>query len=177
MPGMKTLRGHVTIWAARPEAFTDEEWRQPLSAAKFNEMVAKGLIEDISCAVEDGYTLNGTSYTTSTSQSVCDVTSVESPQFKQYEASLDLFRNKPGTLDTPIYDRARAWFDAPYIPVRLIKRVDVKQGEPVKAGDTLSAFGFTTDFPTDIVADNADIMHGARFKPDGFHATNIDAAA
>lgn len=165
MSGTKTLRGNTTIWAVRPEAFAD--WSVPISAATWATAVTAGLITDISCAVEDGYKLNLTGAKTDSSQSVCDIAEVDTPVYNQYECTLSLFRNKPGTTDTPIYDIALSLFDAPGISYYLVKRVDKAQGTSVAAGDILSAFSVTTDIPTDIPADGSMLMFGATFTYPG----------
>ena len=110
-------------------------------------------------------------------RSVCDVTQVDSPIFRQYAATLDLFRNKPGTTDTPIYDIALSWFDAVDRGVYLIKRVDKLQGSAFAAGDISSSFGFKTDFMQDILNDNGMLLAGARFKPTGGIDSNMTAIA
>lgn len=173
----KVLRGNVTLWAVRPEAFLATEWALPLSAAKWATGVTAGLITDISCAVEDGYSLNLTGSSTDSSQSVCDIAQVESPLYYEYEASLDLFRNKPGTSDTPIYDTALALFDGLDTPYYLVKRVDKAQGSTVVSGDILSAFGVTTDYGQDAADDGSMIMYGARFKTSGGVNTNFTVGA
>lgn len=173
----KTLRGNVTLWAVRPEAFTVAEWALPLSAAKWATGLASGLITDFSCAVEDGYALNLTGSSTDSSMSVCDIAEVESPLYYEYEASFDLFRNKPGTIDTPIYDVALALFDGLDTPYYLVKRVDKAQGSDVEQGDILSAFGVTTDYGQDLIEDGSMLMYGARFKTSGGVNTNFTVAA
>lgn len=165
MSGTKTLRGNTTIWAVRPEAFAN--WAVPISAATWATSLAAGLITDISCAVEDGYKLNLTGAKTDSSQSVCDIADVETPVYRQYEASISLFRNKPGTTDTPIYDTAMSLFDDAGIDYYLVKRVDKAQGSAVAAGDILSAFSVTTDLPTDVPADGAMLLFGAQFTYPG----------
>lgn len=165
MSGNKTLRGNVTIWAVRPQAFPD--WTVPISAAAWATAVTAGLITDISCAVEDSYKLNLTGSKTDNSQSVCDIAQVDTPLFRQYDGQLDLFRNQPGTSDSPIYDTALSLFDAKGITYYLVKRVDKAQGSAVAAGDILSAFGFDTDYGQDVTADGSMLKFGARFKPNG----------
>lgn len=175
--GAKTLRGNVTVWAVRPEAFTTAEWALPLSAAKWAAGISSGLITEISCAIEDGYSLNLTGSSTDSSLSVCDIAEIESPMFFEYEASLDLFRNKPGTIDTPDYDIALALFDGLDTEYFLVKRVDSPQGGTVTAGHVLSAFGVKTDYGQDLGDDNSMQMFGARFKPTGAINTNFTVAA
>ena len=175
MSATKTLRGNVTIWAVRPEAVAD--WGQPISLAAWNKAVTNGLVTDISCAVEDGYSLNLTGSSTDDSQSVCDISQVETPLYYEYEASLDLFRNKPGTIDTPIYNVALSLFDKEDIPYYLVKRVDKKQGSDVAINDILSAYGVKTDIGQDVAEDGSMLMFGARFKTTGGVNTNKSVTA
>jgi len=177
MTATKTLRGNTTIWAVRPEVFTAAEWAAGTSAAKWATAITAGLIVDISCAVEDGYSLNATGSATDSSMSVCDIAEVESPTYKEYEAALSLFRNRPGTIDTPIYDIALSWLDGLDVPLYLVKRVDKAQGIPVAAGHTLSAYSVTTDNGKDAADDGEMLMFDVRFKTPGGIATNIDAIA
>ena len=97
--------------------------------------------------------------------------------FYEYEASLDIFRNKPGTIDTPDYDTALALFDGLDIEYFLVKRVDSPQGEAVVAGHILSAFGVRTDYGQDLGDDGSMQMFGARFKTTGALNTNFTVAA
>jgi len=175
MAGTKVLRGNTSIWAARPEAFTD--WGVPLSAADWATGVAAGLITDISCAVEDGYTLGLTGSSTDSSQSVCDIAEVETPLYYEYEASLDLFRNLPGSIDTPIYDIAMSLFDGKDVAYYLLSRVDALQGSTVVAGNILSAFAVKTDLAQDTVEDGSMAMFAARFKPSGGVNVNFTVVA
>lgn len=176
MAERKTLRGNYTIWAAVPEALDD--WEN-ISAADFNAAIADGLAWDISCAVTDdsGDSLNLTDSETDDSQSICDISSVETPTFFTYAAELDGFRNAPGTVDTPYYETFFNLFNGVDRKYYLIKRVDKQQGTPLEAGDITSQFEFTTDYGVDIVEDNSMALFGARFKPTGNLATNRDVVA
>ena len=173
----KTLRGNVTIWAVRPEAFPLSQWTTALSAATWATSLASGLITDISCAVEDSYKLNLTGSSVDSTQSVCDIAKVDTPLFFEYDANFSLFRNKPGTTDMPIYDVALSLFDAVDMPYYLVKRVDKAQGSTVAAGDILSAFGVTTDYGIDNSADKTMLLYDATFKPTGGVNTNFTVLA
>lgn len=165
MPGTKTLRGNVTIWAVRPEAFTD--WTQPISLAAWDTALANGLINDISVAVEDSYKLAASGSKTDNSMSVVDIAQVDNPLYSNYTATLDLFRNKPGTTDSPAYDIALSLFDGVGIAYYLVLRTDKAQGSAVEVGDILSSFGVTTDYLVDSVADGSMILANQVFKPTG----------
>jgi hypothetical protein len=162
----KVLRGSVTIWAAYPEA--DIDWSNP-SAADIDAAVTAGLILDISCAITDdsGDSLNITDRETDDTQSICDIATVSTPTFINYEAALDGFRNKTGTTDTPYYDLFFDLFNGVDREYWLIKRVDKKQGEPIEENDIISAFRFKTDYGMDMGEDGGVLMFGARFKPQG----------
>ena len=175
MSGTKTLRGNTTIWAVRPEAFTD--WTVPISAAKWATALAAGLITDISGAVEDSYKLNATGSKTDTTQSVMDIALVDTPVYTQYAATIALFRNKPGTTDSPTYDIALSLFDNFGISYFLIDRVDKAQGSALAAGDIVSAYGFTTDQPRDTAADGAMVLFDVGLKPNGSVLINQTVAA
>jgi hypothetical protein len=175
--GVKTLRGNITIWAVRPEAFTPDEWMQPLSAAKWATAKTAGLITHISKAVEDGHSINLTGSATDSSMSAWDIAEVESPLDFEYEVSFDIFRNKPGTIDSPDYDKALALFDGLDIEYFIVKRVDSEQGLDVVAGNILSAFGAKTDYGQDLGDDGSMQMYGCRFKPTGRLNTNFTVAA
>lgn len=172
----KVLRGNHTIWAAFPEARTN--WSAP-DASTIALDVADGLILDISCAITDdsGESLNETEPQTDDTQSICDIATVETPTFGNYEAALDGFRNKPGTTDTPYYDLFYNLFNGVDRGYWLVKRVDKAQGATIAAGDILSAFEFTTDYSEDIAGDGDVILFGARFKPTGDYYTNKTVVA
>lgn len=176
MAETKTLRGNYTIWAAFPEARTN--WAAP-DASIIALDVADGLIIDISCAITDdsGESLNETEPQTDDTQSICDVATVATPTFGNYEAALDGFRNKPGTTDTPYYNTFYDLFNGVDREYWLVKRVDKAQGEIIAANDIVSAFQFKTDYSEDIGGDGDVILFGARFKPTGDYYTNKTVVA
>jgi hypothetical protein len=165
MSGTKTLRGNATIWAVRPEAIVD--WTAPISLAAWGAAITAGFVTDISQAVEDGYKLNRTGSATDSSEAVTDLAPIETPLYSQYEASLDIFRNTPGSVDTLVYDVAMSLFDAPDVKYYLVKRLDKTQGAALAVGDILSAYGVITDIPEDLINDGGVLQFGARFKPTG----------
>lgn len=166
----KLLRGHVSIYAAYPEAFAD---RTAPTVAELNDT---DFVKDISCAIEDSYTLNFTDPDTDNSLSICDVASVENPTFDNYEASLDGFRDED-TAATGVFNRFRDLFKVSGIPYILIKRIGPEQGTAWAVGQTASLYSFKTDNPTDIDASGAPIQLGARFKPQGWAKSNYEVAS
>ena len=176
MAGTKVLRGNISVFAFSPEAVAD--WANP-TAAELNDALTNGLGWDISCAIaDDSLTLNQTDPDTDDSISICDIGTVETPTFDNYEVSFDSFRNGPATVNAPVavYDLPVDLFQAPDLPYFIVKRVAVKQGTELAAGQSISAFGVDTDYPTDVLGDNELIMFGSRFKPNGKLLMNKDLA-
>jgi len=176
MAETKVLRGNASAWAAYPEA--DVDWSAP-DASDIAAAVLAGLVIDISCAITDDSfdSLNETEPETDDTQSICDISTVETPTFGTYEAELDGFRNRPGTIDTPVYDEFYNLFNGVGRKYWLIKRVDKEQGTAIAAGDIVSAFLFETDYGQDVGEDGGVILFGARFKPVGEYYTNKTVVA
>lgn len=156
----KVLRGDVTIWAALPEAFADP------SAPTTAEMANAGLVFDISCAIEDSYTLNATSSATDDSMSVCDTGNVSTPTFANYEASLDLFRDEDPDANG-YFNRAYRLFRTKNRDFYLIKRLNVAQGTAVAQNHVLYLYKVRTDNPQFLAERGEAVRMGARFKPQG----------
>lgn len=160
MANRKVLRGNVRIVAAYPEAFADPA--NP-TAAELNDT---DFVKDISCAIEDSYTLNMTDSDTSDSRTICDIGQVQTATFENYEASLDGFRDED-PLAQGYYNLFFNLFKAPDIPYILIKRIGTDQKEPFAVGDIISMYAVETDYPEDVVEDGSEVMLGARFRPTG----------
>lgn len=176
MAGNKLLRGHYSVYAFYPEAVSD--W-SALSAAELNAAVTAGLGFDISCALTDDSTnINLTDPDTDDSISICDISNVETPTFDNYEVSFDSFRNGPAAgswakPQTPVYELPVTLFSAPDLPYVIVKRIGPPQGTQFAAGQIASAFTVNTDYPTDVLGDNENILFGSRFKPSG--GVNVNA--
>lgn len=163
----KMLRGNVTIWAAYPEAFANAA--EPTAA----EMNNPDMVFNISCAIEDSYTLNMTSSDTDDSISICDIGDVQTATFHNYEAELDGFRDSDPQFDG-FYNLFFRLFKAKDVPYILIKRIGGGQTDPAEAGQPVSMYEVVTDNPVDLVGDNEMIRLGARFKPTGNVNVNVD---
>lgn len=168
MAFQKLLRANVGIYAYYPEAFADPT---APTAAELNDLFEYDTNEDalgfnISCAVQDDYTLNMTDSDTDDSMSICDIGNVSTPTFSNYEASLDLFRDR-AVDDEGVYNLARNLFAGADRPFWLVKRIGYGQNEAFEVGQTISMYGVNTDFPVDLVEDNTMLAFGARFKPNG----------
>lgn len=170
MANRKVLRGNVRIVAAYPEAFEDPE--NPTA----DELNDEAFVHDISCAIEDGYTLNMTDSDTSDSRSICDIGQVSTPTFENYDAELDGFRDLDPEADG-YFNRFFNLFKAPDIPYILIKRIGVGQREEFKDGDIISMYSVETDYPEDIVEDGSEVMLGARFRATGGININYEVGA
>ena len=165
----KLLRANVAIYAAYPEAFANPA--EP-TAAELND---ETFVKNISCAIEDSYTLNMTDSDTDDSISICDIGDVQTPTFQNYEASLDGFRDVDLTYEG-VYNLFFNLFKAIDVPYILVKRIGKPQDEPWVPGDIASMYEVRTDNPVDLIGDNEMIRLGARFKPTGNVNTNVDVA-
>lgn len=169
MTDKKMVRGNVTLLAAFPEAVAD--WTKPTPAElnklfTFDATNVDNMVFNISCAVEDGYTLGLTDPSTTSKRSVCDVSEVQTPTYDNYEASFDLFRDEDQTAKG-LYNMARELFLGPDIVFIMIERIGKSNSAPFAAGDVISAYRFRTDYPLDVVEDNEVIMTGIRPKATG----------
>lgn len=165
----KMLRGNVTIYAFAPEAFAD-------SATPDLAELNGDLGWNISCAIADDYTLNQAESDTDDSRSICDIGSVATPTFYNYEASLDGFRDADPDADG-LYNLFRDLFRAPDVPYILVKRIGGINTKPFEADDIISMYEVNTDYPVDVVEDGSSIMFGARFKPTGNLNLNYSVTA
>lgn len=165
----KLLRANVAIYAAYPEAFANAATP---TAAELNDAT---MVHNISCAIEDSYTLNMTDSDTDDTISICDIGDVQTPTFQNYEASLDGFRDVDPAFDG-FYNLFFRLFKAIDVPYILIKRIGKPQDEPWVAGDIASLYEVRTDNPVDLIGDNEMIRLGARFKPTGNVNVNVEVA-
>lgn len=166
----KLLRGNVTIWAAYPEAFEDP------ANPKASEINNTDMVFNISCAIEDGYTLNMVGSDSDDSMTICDIGEVQTPTFYNYEASLDGFRDED-EIANGVYNLFFNLFKTLDVPFILIKRIGQPNDEEASAGEVVSLYEVVTDNPEDLVGDNEMIRLGARFKPTGNVNINVDLAA
>lgn len=165
----KVLRGNVAIYAFEEGAFAD-------AAAPTVAELNGTLGYDISCAISDDYTLNMVESDTDDSRSICDIGSVSTPTFQNYEASLDGFRDlDPAAAGK--YNLFRDLFRAADIPYILVKRIGALQAAAFATGQVVSLFAVNTDIPVDMVEDGSPIMFGARFTTTGSVNVNYTVAA
>src|SRR5690625_5854226 len=119
MANRKVLRGNVRIVAAYPEAFAD-----PANPTA-DELNNADFVHDISCAIEDDYTLDMTDPDTSDSRSICDIWQVETPTFDSYVASRNGFRDADAAAEG-YYNLFFYLFKARGVPSMLVKLHDVR---------------------------------------------------
>lgn len=170
MANEKLLRANVRIDAYYPEAFAD------MSAPKVAELNSSTMGFNISCAIEDSYTLNQTESDTDDSLSICDIGNVETPTFLNYEATLPIFRDKDLAANG-VFNLAYRLFKVEGIPLIISIRIGEPNDVPHFVGETVSLFGFDTDNPSDLVEDQSMIRLEAHFKPTGRILTNYKVDA
>ncbi len=166
----KVLRGNVAIYAYEAGAFANS------AAPTVAELNSATLGYNISCAISDDYTLNMAESDTDDSRSICDIGTVATPTFQNYEASLDGFRDV-GVNAAGVYNLFRDLFRAPDVPYILVKRIGVPQATTFATGQIVSLYEVATDYPVDIVEDGAPILLGARFTTTGNVNVNYTVAA
>lgn len=168
MSDVKLLRGNVTITFALPEAV--EDWAKPTSA-ELNDMFdwtdnAGGMNHNLSCAIEDGYTLGMTDPATDATRTICDVANVETPTYDNYEASFNFLRDKdvkaPG-----LFNMARSLFLGAGRRFWVIERVGVSWDTPFAPGQTISMYEVETDWPITLTDDNTPLRLTTAFKATG----------
>lgn len=176
----KLLRANYTIMLAYPEYAVNP--LEPTSA-EMNDQFVFGTNEDamvfnVSCAILDdsANNVNQASSDTDSTMTICDLAAVETPQFVNYEVSLDSLRD----LDVDaagLYNLIRELTITADRPFYVITRIGEEQNEAFAANQIISVFGVNTDFPVDIVEDGTLLGHGARFKPTGEYNINYKVAA
>lgn len=169
MSNQKLLRSNITVLAAYPEAFADPA--KPTSAElnnQFNYTNNKdAMVFNISCAIaDDGFTANITDSDTDDSRTICTVGQQQNPTFEQYEVSFDAFRDENVTAQG-LFNLFFNLFNGPDRPYWIITRIGEANDAAFAVDQDIKMFGVNTDYPNDIVDDNAMIKFGARFKNTG----------
>lgn len=170
MANEKLMRANVRIDVFYPENFAD------MAAPKVAELNSAIMGFNISCAVEDSYTLNQTESDTDDSLSVCDIGNVETPTFLNYEATLPIFRDKDLAANG-VFNLAFRLLKAAGVPFILGLRIGLPNDAAHVIGETVSLFGVETDNPSDQVEDQSMIRMETHFKPTGRILTNFKVVA
>jgi hypothetical protein len=166
----KMLRPNVGLYVATSDAFAD--WRAPT----LTEITDAAKVFNISPAVTDDYTLNMTDSDTDDSLAIVDNATVTTPTYNNYEASFDGFRDENPAADS-VYNKFRSLFSAPDVKYFLIKRVGKVHSAAFEAGDLISMYGVSTDFPVELLGDGEMLRTGARFLVTGQVKVNVAVAA
>jgi hypothetical protein len=132
---------------------------------------------DISCAVLDDYTLNTTGSDTDDTLTVCDVGNVQSRTFTNYEGELTGLKDADLTDSASVYNLFFRLFLAPDNKYWIVKRIGVPQATAYAAGDVVSIYSFTTDYPTNNADDGSMLSMTANLKPAGELNTNYTLGA
>lgn len=168
MSDVKLLRGNVTITFALPQAVSD--WAKPTSA-ELNDMFdwtdnMDGMNHNLSCAIEDGYTLGMTDPATDSTRTICDVANVETPTYDNYEASFNFLRDKD-VKALGLFNLARYLFLGAGRRFWVVERVGVSWDTPFAPGQTISMYEVETDWPITLTDDNTPIRLTTAFKATG----------
>lgn len=174
----KMLRPNVGLFVATSDAFGGADITASTWAPTLAQLTAPTKVFNISQAVTDDYTLNQASSDSDSSLAIVDNASVETPTLYNYEASLDGFRDANGAADSA-YNLFKSKFVDAAVGTKyyLIKRVGKTHDAAFAAGDLVSVYGVTTDFPVAILGDGEMIRDGARFLTTGELAVNVAVAA
>ena len=170
MPSNKVLRGSTSIWAFRPEAFANPAL--PTTTELNNTTYGT----DISCSVEDAYTLNLTDSDTDDSLSVCDTGQSQTPTSANYEVSLDLFADE-NSVATGVFNKARDLFRKKGNDYYIVKRLNIAQGTAAAVGHVIYIYKVRTDNMQLLTDRGEAVKYGARFKPQGEVYSDVVVAA
>ncbi len=174
----KMLRPNVGLYVASADAFGGADITASTWAPTLAQLTDATKVFNISQAVTDDYTLNMTDSDSDTSLAIVDNANVETPTLYNYEASLDGFRDANPAADSA-YNLFKTLFGLAPVGTKyyLIKRIGKLHDAAFAAGDLVSVYGVTTDFPIDIIGDGEMIRLGARFLITGELAVNVATAA
>lgn len=170
----KMLRPNVGLYVASADAFGGADITASTWAPTLAQLTDATKVFNISQAVTDDYTLNMTDSDSDNSLAIVDNATVETPTLYNYEASLDGFRDANVAADSA-YNLFRDKFADAAVGTKyyLIKRVGKVHDAAFAAGDLISVYGVTTDFPVDLIGDGEMIRIGARFLTTGEVAVNV----
>lgn len=159
-------------------------WWVPADTPGFNPDApsAAALTEarNISCAIVTGYTLNPTDSDTDDSTTICDSANVDNPTSYNYEANITFEREAEGAGYDPTSPRARAFefFKQPDADGFLVRRLGMRNTVAPAAGQEVSVFKVSSDFPQDVVPeDNGAIQMTVPFLPQGKLALDVALVA
>lgn len=159
-------------------------WWVPIDTPSFNPDApsASALTEarNISCAIVTGYTLNPTDSDTDDSTTICDSANVDNPTSYNYEANITFEREALGADYDATSPRARAFefFKTADAEGYLVRRLGMRNTVAPAAGQEVSVFKVSSDFPQDVVPDdNGAIQMTVPFLPQGKLALDVALVA
>lgn len=157
----KMLAPNETIW------WVDAAFASTADAITAAILNTNGV--NISCAIVSGYTLNSTDPQTDTTRTICDEGNVENPTAEQYEANLTFFRDADLGDANSVFNKAFDLFKHPDAEGYLVRRVGKKSDQAAASGDTVQAFGVSSDYPQSIDGDenNSPIQMTVPYIPTG----------
>lgn len=170
--GNKMMSPSETIWWV-PEGTAGWNPEAP-SAAILTEA------RNISCAVVSGYTLNATDSDTDDNTSICNNANTTDYTFYNYEASLPLFREEVGAGADATSPASRAFEFFKHVDAagHLVRRMGYLESTPAAAGQEVSVFKVSSDYPKDEVGDSGGaIQMTVPFLPQGQMVLNTPLAA
>lgn len=122
---------------------------------------------NISCAIVSGYTLNATASDTDDTKSICDAANVQTPTFKNYEASITFFRDSDVADLVSDYSKAFQFFKQKGAAGYLVRRLGKLSSAAATVGDLVSSYKVISDNPQDVVGDNGPIQFTVPFLAQG----------
>lgn len=125
---------------------------------------------NITCAItQSDFTLGFTERDTNDDKSLCDDSNVETPIYKNYEATLTFFRDANADEVLSVYNIAYDLFRTPLQPGFLVTRVhDSKQAtDPIVDGDHVQVFYFLSGDPMNVHNDGEPVKMTVNFYPQG----------
>lgn len=166
----KLLRGNTKIVVVEYDAIANP-------AAPTSAELNSAFAYDISCAVLDDYTLNLTDSDTDDTMTVCDIGNITTRTFTNYEGELTGLKDINLLDNTSVYNTFFRLFNAPDIKYWVVKRIGPAQAAAFAAGQVVSLYGFSTDYPTNNAEDGSMLSMTANLKPTGSVNTNYTLGA
>lgn len=163
----KQMSGRTTIWWVPADA---SETIVTIAQTFNPDTPKKEFLTDarnISCAIEQGYTLGPVKSDVDTSSSICDNANSENFTFYNYEASLTIFRDSDVAATTTDFAKAWAFFKDGTKTLKegyLVRRVGYLRSVAAAAGQEVSSFKFIPDNPQDVDDATAPIRATIDFK-------------
>lgn len=139
---------------------------------------------NISAAIVTGFTLGATDSATDTSKTIVDEGNVETPTLAAYQGNLSFFRDDIGTgtqgapLPATVFTDAYDLFKVAKVTGWLVSRHGKKANVDYAAGDVVSLYKFTSDYPREVDGEPGNPQQfGVEFLQQGELYLNVTVAA